>query len=450
SEAVQAPLLDKTAVRRIALDHSICPYYLAQDLARWADVIVGDYNYYFDMHALLHALSEAEQWRVGVLVDEAHNLVERARGMYSAELDQHALRALCKSAPAALKKDLERLQRRWSELGRSGVDEESSRYRILPEAPAAFCRALQQALAAIGAFYAEEPAHADAALQSFYLDALHFWSLLESFGDHSLFDLTRSDGTRAGSVIGIRNVMPAPFLARRFAAAATCTLFSATLSPWHFYGDILGLPADTVWVEVESPFDAKQLDVRVARTISTRYADRARSLPAIVELMAQTYAERPGNYLAFFSSFDYLDQACTAFRQRHPEVQVWEQGRRMNEAAREEFLAGFVEGGRGIGFAVLGGAFAEGIDLPGERLVGAFIATLGLPQVNPFNEEVKTRLEAAFGAGYDYTYLFPGLRKVVQAAGRVIRTPEDRGIVVLMDERYAQGKVKRLLPGWWQ
>ena len=122
----------------------------------------------------------------------------------------------------------------------------------------------------------------------------------------------------------------------------------------------------------------------------------------------------------------------------------------MPEAAREAFLARFTPGGQGIGFAVLGGAFAEGIDLPGERLIGAFIATLGLPQFNPVNEQIKARMEAIFaGRGYDYTYLYPGLQKVVQAAGRVIRTPADEGVLVLMDDRFARAEVRALLPDWW-
>ncbi|MEN1641024.1 helicase C-terminal domain-containing protein, partial [Pseudomonas aeruginosa] len=146
----------------------------------------------------------------------------------------------------------------------------------------------------------------------------------------------------------------------------------------------------------------------------------------------------------------YLQQALDVFRQAYPWVPCWSQTRRMDEAERRAFLERFVAGGEGIGFAVLGGAFGEGIDLPGERLIGAFIATLGLPQVNPVNEQIRLRMQRLFGDGYDYTYLYPGLQKVVQAAGRVIRSRSDRGVVHLIDDRFAQAKVRRLLPGWWQ
>ena len=168
-----------------------------------------------------------------------------------------------------------------------------------------------------------------------------------------------------------------------------------------------------------------------------------------MRLIAGQYGARPGNYLAFFSSFEYLEQAVREFSIQHKQIPTWQQTRRMSEAEREAFLARFMVDGRGIGFAVLGGSFAEGIDLPGQRLIGAFIATLGLPQFNVVNEEMRRRIDDTFGAGYEYTYLYPGIRKVVQAAGRVIRTPTDRGSVHLIDDRFARPQVRALLPRWW-
>ncbi|MGH6638083.1 MAG: ATP-dependent DNA helicase, partial [Polaromonas sp.] len=315
-------------------------------------------------------------------------------------------------------------------------------------------------------FLLANPTRMDGALQDFYFEALHFSRMADAFGEHSLFDVTlRHDAgddyngeqgaLQAGpgsAQLNIRNVVPAPFLAPRFAAAQSVALFSATLSPQNYYADTLGLPAGTAWTDVQSPFLAEQLQVSVVRDISTRYAHRDDSLSPIGELMARQYAARPGNYLAFLSSYDYLQKMVTLFRKRYPQIPVWEQTRRMDEAARDEFLARFTPESKGIGFAVLGGSFAEGIDLPGDRLIGAFIATLGLPQVNPVNEQIRERMGANFGAGqsYDYTYLYPGLQKVVQAAGRVIRTTSDRGVVYLMDDRFSRPEVQALLPGWWQ
>ncbi|MGZ5199678.1 MAG: ATP-dependent DNA helicase [Telluria sp.] len=441
--ALARPLLDRAALREVALAHDVCPYYLGSEMARWSDVVVGDYNYWFDGGAMLYGLALANQWRVSVLVDEAHNMVSRARAMYTGALERDALRAARAAAPPLPKKALGRVTGVWSEL-----DETAPRpYQVLAALPDKLLAALQAATSAINDHLAEHPGPLDPALQRFHFDALNFARLAETFDAHSLCDVTR-DGN--GTSLCIRNVVPAPFLKSRFALAHSTTLFSATLSPWHFYSDALGLPEDTAWIDVDSPFSPDQLAVRVARHISTRYQHRAASLAPIAALMAEQYGARPGNYLAFFSSFEYLEQAARLFAERHPDVPTWQQARRMNEQERAAFLDRFTVDGRGIGFAVLGGAFGEGIDLPGERLIGAFIATLGLPQVNAVNEQLRERMQAAFGAGYDYTYLYPGIQKVVQAAGRVVRTMADRGVVVLIDDRFGQDSVRELLPRWWR
>jgi DNA excision repair protein ERCC-2 len=449
---------DQPTVRALALAHGICPYYFGQELARWCDVAVGDYNHYFDLNAMLHGLAQANQWRVGVLVDEAHNLVERARRMYTAELDQSSLARVRRTAPAPLKKPLDRLHRCWSTMTRHVLGTQGTvAYQAEAEVPEAFQSALQRCLAALSDHFAEAPVQADPDLQGFYFDALRFSRLVDLFGDHSLFDLglaaIPAAGTRSKtppSVACVRNVLPAPFLRPRLAAARTVTLFSATLRPWDFYADTLGLPEDTAFVDVASPFRSEQLSVRVARHISTRYRDRQASLPAIVELMARQWHERPGNYLAFFSSHEYLGQVARAFAAGHPGIDLWLQSPRMEEGEQARFIERFTEAGRGIGFAVLGGSFSEGIDLPGDRLIGAFIATLGLPQVNAVNEQLKQRMGRVLaGRGDAYTYLYPGLQKVVQAAGRVIRTPADRGVIHLMDDRFQRPEVRRLLPQWW-
>ncbi|MCD6009045.1 ATP-dependent DNA helicase [Halomonas sp. IOP_31] len=453
--AVRHGRLERAALREIALEHGVCPYYLGQELARWCDVVVGDYNYYFDLHAMLYALTVENQWRVALLVDEAHNLVERGRGMYTAELDQGALRALKRSAPAALKKPLERVGRQWRALNGEADDADDSTanddYQVLDGPPQRLLGALQGLTAAIGDYHSEQPFALDSELQRFYLDALHLARLSELYDDRSLYDVTLRDGRRGArlSRLCCRNVVPAGFLAPRFAAAHSAVLFSATLGPADYYRNLLGLPDATPWLESASPFTAEQLSVQRVRTISTRYADRPASLEPIAALMATQYRRRPGNYLAFFSSYAYLDQVAERFAAEFPAIPLWRQSRRMDETERQAFVERFAADGRGIGFAVLGGAFGEGIDLAGERLIGAFVATLGLPQVNPVTEQFRRRLETRFGRGYDYAYLYPGVQKVVQAAGRVIRAPEDRGSVHLIDDRFGEPRVARLLPAWW-
>ncbi|SDS11497.1 Rad3-related DNA helicase [Halopseudomonas xinjiangensis] len=447
-EALAGNWLTQQQVRDVALKHQVCPYYLSQELCRWVDVVVCDYNYYFDMTALLFGLTVLNEWRVTLLVDEAHNLVDRGRGMYTAELDQGRFNELRAVAPTALKSPLDRVNRHWNQLHK----EQQADYQIYPAIADLFILSLQKAVSAITDHLTDQPTGNDAALLRFYLDAMLFTRLAETYGDHSLFDITRHarPGKRTLSTLCLRNIVPAPYLATRFALAHSATLFSATLSPSRYYMDLLGLPSSTRWLEVESPFSADQLDVSIARNVSTRYQHRGGSLEAIGRVLADRYRRQPGNYLAFFSSYAYLQQVLDHVRIHHPDVPLWEQSRSMSEAERQAFLDRFTDSSRGIGFAVLGGAFGEGIDLPGARLIGAFIATLGLPQVNAVNEEIRARMQTMFGNGYDYAYLYPGLQKVVQAAGRVIRTTSDRGMVMLLDDRFGQPQVRELLPGWWQ
>ena len=445
--ASQVRLLDQRSLRNVALAHQVCPYYLSQEMARWSDLIVADYNYYFDFGAMLFGLAQLNQWQVSVLVDEAHNLVERARSMYSASLDQYSLKTVRDSAPEALKKPLQRLNREWNALHKDQL----APYQAYAAKPDKLLQALSLCTSAMGDYFNDHPDALTGDLQAFYFDALQWAKVAELFNEHFIFDITKRSFTakRSSSTLCLRNVVPAEFIRPRLTAARSSVLFSATLSPRHYYADLLGLPANTAWVDVESPFKAEQLQVSIVERISTRFVHRQASLEPIVALIAQQFAAQPGNYLAFFSSFDYLQQVAQLLAERHPQIALWLQSRGMAEAERQAFLDQFTPHSQGIGFAVLGGAFGEGIDLPGARLIGAFIATLGLPQLNPVNEQMKLRMGAIFGAGYDYTYLYPGIQKVVQAAGRVIRSQQDRGVVMLIDDRFGEQRVRQLLPKWW-
>jgi len=463
AQAVALGSCTQASVRAVAQAHQVCPYYLTQELVRWSDVIVGDFNHYFDLSAMLHSLMQQNQWRVGVLVDEAHNLVERGRKMYTAELEQATLQAMRQHGPLALKKPLDKLHRAWQAVNKAqleaqqaleGQEPKGGHMQVLGEVPDAWLQALQLLCAAIGDHMAQNPTNLDPPLQSFYFSCLQMGKLADSFGSHSLFDWTPDEGPtglrrKVSSTLCIRNVLPAPFLKARLGNAHSVTLFSATLQPTAFFEAMLGTPENTVAIEVESPFSATQLEVKVARHISTRYKDRARSRDAMTALMAEQFKAQPGNYLAFFSSHDYLLNMAEHFERHHPDIPVFKQSRGMTEEAQHAFLQRMTPISQGIGFAVLGGSFSEGVDLPGQRLIGAFIATLGLPQVNAVNEHFKQRLDEIVGDGYACAYTYPGLQKVVQAAGRVIRTTQDTGVVHLLDDRYGRADIQALLPRWW-
>jgi DNA excision repair protein ERCC-2 len=512
AEAVADGWLDAPAQRRIALRHGVCPYYLGQELVRWADVLVGDVHHLFDVNGALWGLMQALDWQLAVLVDEAHNLIERSRQMYSAELRLSQLRTAARQAPAALQAPLHALHQAGEALvsdtlggdqpvggqpasghpvdgaAPSAVAERvrpaqapPPPYAVLTAVPDPFTQALQTAAAALSEHFRRQPLAVGALLQ-FHFELQRFLRLIEALSAHSLFDIqtiaatatatataataTASDtATDAASdtatdadttdvdttdaVFGVRNVAPACFLRQRFKALHSISLFSATLAPPDHAIRLLGLPEDTGWIDVPPAFAPEQLTVRVAAGLSTRYVDRPRSLRPLVDVIARQFDAHPGNYLAFFSSFDYLEQAAALLARRRPDLAQWRQGRGMGAAARQAFLARFTPAGQGIGFAVLGGVFAEGVDLPGPLLIGAFIATLGLPPVSALQDQVQARLEQLFGAGHGDADLVPAMHKVVQAAGRVLRSPDDRGWLWLLDERYGRNEVIRLLPAAW-
>ncbi len=439
-------LLTRDVLATIAASHEICPYFLAQEMARWCDLIVADVNRMFDQSALLHALTQQNDWRLGMLIDEAHNLTDRARAMYSVSLSQGRLLAIRRQAPKPLKPALNGVARAWQSLLRDSLAESSREPVLLNHLPANLVNALIRLVSALTEYLTENPP--DLALQELLFDSLGFTRLAEQFGDHSLCELVRWG--RGKAQLSIQNLIPADFLRSRFEAADSTLLFSATLSPGEYHRDMLGLPDDTYFRSLPSPFRSDQLVVHTTPDISTRQPDRERSLIPIAQLIAAQYEQKPGNYLAFFSSFAYLNRVSDTLKEIAPEVPQRVQRSGMSADERRVFLEGFCEQESSVAFAVLGGVFSEGIDLPGDQLIGAFVATLGLPPFDHWHEVLKQRLEQRFGAGHAYTYLIPGLQKVAQAAGRVIRTPEDDGVIWLIDDRFTQPAVRSLLPRWWQ
>ncbi|GAA0846015.1 helicase C-terminal domain-containing protein [Marinobacter szutsaonensis] len=444
AEAVQSGTLTRAELARIAAGHEICPYFLAQEMARWSDLVIGDVNRMFDQSALLYGLVRQNQWQASILVDEAHNLVDRARGMYSVTLEQQRLLRVKKTAPKVLKKALDRTARAWQTLIRD-QDVDPAVPVFLEALPSSLIGSLQGLVSTLTDYLADNPP--DLALQELLFESVGFMKLADSFGDHSLCEFRRAGRGRAS--LTIQNLIPADFLRERFSAAGSVLLFSATLSPGIYYRDLLGLPETTAFTSLPSPFSADQLQVHFTPRISTRQAHREASRVPIADIIAGQFRERPGHYLAFFSSFQYLRSVSETLAEQAPDIPRRCQTPGMSQVEREAFLAEFRQPEPSVAFAVLGGVFSEGIDLPGEQLIGAFVATLGLPPFDPWHEVLKERLQNRFGAGYDYTYLIPGLRKVAQAAGRVIRTPEDQGVIWLIDDRFMRPQVRDLLPRWW-
>ena len=443
-------ILDKQALVALAYEFEICPFYLSMEMSRWVDIVVADVNYYFDGTPLLLGLTNEFDWKPYLLIDESHNLIDRARGMYSAELNRGDLIAAKKNAPATIKKALEKINKLWLSLLKT-LPENPDQFVLLPVLPEKMGLALTEFTNSYIEFLQKNPEHPvqDTIAQEFFFAALNYQKVVDVFDEDFCVDMQEMG--KKEEVLTLRNLIPATPLAARLGFAHCACYFSATLHPAHYYQSLLGLPEDTVHIKVPSPFAAEQLHVRIAANLSTRYKDRHTAIEPICELIATQIHAAPGNALVFFSSYEFLQKVETVLRTRFNSnnTQLLVQSRRMSEEDRQEFIAQFNQHNNLLGLAVLGGAFSEGIDLSGDALKGVFIATLGLPQVNPVNEHLRSVMQSKFAQGYDFTYTYPGIQKVIQAAGRVIRTTSDQGYLWLLDQRFQQPEIRSLLPEWW-
>ena len=478
---------DRAALAEAARHCSVCPFELGLDLSEWCDVIIGDYNYLFDPVVHLKRFFDASgDWLF--LIDEAHNLPDRARDMYSAFFSKSSLteakRALGKGK-SALKTALSRADRSMREArnacqllaprhkAETETDIAAAQTSLFPEADAAPALELPEALYAREGtvFFRQLPAAlvhplraVQAPLQEWLEenpDAEAHSTLLELY--FSLQDLTRAAErydshfvtqlTACGSDLELQLLCldPAPFVDASLSTGRSAALFSATLTPPAYYRNVLGC-ADARAVALESPFPTENLGLYCLPTISTRYRDRDASIPAVSDALAALVASQVGNYLVFFPSYAYLKKVHEDFAARYPAVRTLVQQSRSSDADRAEFLAQFVPAPQEmmLGFGVLGSVFGEGVDLVGDRLIGCAIVGVGLPQVNPRQEMLRRYYDELNGSGFDYAYRNPGMNKVLQAAGRVIRTPQDRGVVLLLDDRFALPDYTRLFPAHWK
>ena len=439
------PCWDAETVYAAATAHTVCPFECSLALCERADVVVCDYNYAFDPGARLQRIF-LHRRDLTLLIDEAHHLVDRARDMLSAQLDSGDLRALRRTWRAAhgQKSDFYRAVTavlHALEALRKGMTEQE---HALAEPPD--LRALVQAFAEEASAALDRHLLPGRALLDAFLDAQNFLACLGRYDD-TYATLLR----RQGKELAVRLLCldPAPYLQKCTAKLRGVVAFSATLSPLRGYAQLLGFEESDGLLALPSPFPPDNLCVMV-RGVSTRWAHRADTLPQVVDAVAAMVQARTGNYLCMFPSYAYLRSAQELLARQHPALRLLVQQGDMDEAARADFLAQFVPGGEGLlGLAVMGGAFGEGIDLPGERLSGVAVVGIGLPQVCVERETLRDYYQRALGDGFAYAYRYPGITRVLQAVGRVIRTEQDVGVALLIDDRFQHAQVSALLPTHW-
>ena len=436
-----------------AEQYLVCPFEFTLDVSSFADAVVGDYNYAFSPTVRLKRFfGEGMKGDYIFLMDEAHNLVDRSREMFSAALckeDFLAMKKLAKPVSRKLERALEKCNRYLLERKRECQDYE----RLQDITP--FLTALLS-LTGIMEQLLEEERAADIAepLREFYFQVSAFLNIADRLGPgYVIYTEHGSDGR---FWIHEFCIDPSENLRECLDKGCAAVFFSATLLPVNYYKKLLSGETEDYGVYIPSPFDAGKRQIVIGRDVSSRYTRRnAEEYGKIAGYIREITGQKNGNYLVFFPSYQYMEQVYDAFTEGMEEVpgmRILRQSGQMREADREAFLEAFRQNRQDLllGFCVMGGIFSEGIDLREDSLIGAIIVGTGLPMVCREREILKTYFEERQEDGFAFAYLYPGMNKVQQAAGRVIRTEQDQGVIALLDDRFLQSVYQRTFPTEWQ
>ncbi len=454
ADALAEDVLDKPTIEKYAHKHKVCPFELTLDLSLWCDVIICDYNYLFDPRVFLKRFF-TRRGSYCFLIDEAHNLVDRAREMYSSELskrDFFELKRLAKVELPEISIAADQIYKYFLRTSKElAADDNDAKvfYKVRRTRPDELVEYLNRFTEDLSNILPQNPpiSFMDELLDIYY-ESLHFIKIAEFYDEKyvSCYDKTSGDFK-----IKLFCVDPSRLLREAMDKGRSSVLFSATLSPIRYFTAMLSGGSDAEVLTIPSPFPKENLCVYVDDTISTKYKTRSFSYDRIAGAILETASARIGNYMVFFPSFEYLNEVYYRFMGINTGIRTIYQIPGMSETARQEFLHEFDSFGETslVGFAVMGGVFGEGIDLTGDRLSGAIIVGVGLPQLCNERNIIRRHFDDQTGAGFEYAYTYPGINRVLQAAGRVIRTEEDMGVVVLLDERFSYHVYEDLLPPEW-
>jgi DNA excision repair protein ERCC-2 len=444
---------DSQHITRIAKQNRLCPFELSIDLSHWCDVVIGDYNYLYDPVVNLQFQERFENETI-LLVDEAHHLIDRVRDMYSdRSISKIKLLNVRKKirkinlfyrALTALIDELEKIRLQLINLNKS--------WNVEKEFPRDLYKNLQKAAVAGEVWFskaAKSEQIVDEEIINFYLELRRILVILEYYGEATRTSFSISENQK-DICIGVHCLNPKQMILKQANDSRAVIYFSATLSPLIYYKRFFG-GKDMSLVDLKSPYQSDHL-LLLSADISTQYKYRQQTADQVVEMLSFFLQARQGHYMIFFPSYAYMQLIYHKFSEQ-AEISSYSiicQKKTMSAKEKQDFLDRFHEHEKEertlIGFAVLGSFFSEGIDLTGESLVGVAVVGVGLPMVCPENDMLKDYFSSQGQKGFDYAYLFPGFSKVLQAIGRVIRTENDYGAVLLIDDRYAQKRYQRLFP----
>ena len=458
NDAVYELLMREDVMSREVLEaqarkHKVCPFEMALDVSTWVDGVICDYNYVFDPDARLRRFfAEGGAGGYLFLIDEAHNLVERGRQMYSAELckeDFLAVKKLVKGEALRFAKRLEACNKILL-----AMKKECENYKVLDNI-SHFGIQLMNVLSETDR-YLEECVDKEVreTVLDFYFQVRSFLNIYDGLDENYVVYTEYQENGRF--VLKLFCVNPAANLQKCLDKGNSAVFFSATLLPIQYYKRLLSTEKDNYAVYIDSSFDTKKRLLMNGVDVSTRYAMRSREMyQRYATYIFRVVKAKMGNYLIFFPSYRFMEDVYQEFTQLlasdEEEMELVIQQKHMDEEERENFLRAFEMGREKslIGFGVLGGIFSEGIDLTNEKLIGTLIIGTGLPQVCNEREILKSYFDQKGLYGFDYAYRYPGMNKVLQAAGRVIRTEDDRGVILLLDERFQREKGKEIFPKEW-
>ncbi|WP_082232513.1 ATP-dependent DNA helicase [Halobacillus massiliensis] len=434
--------ITRQVIERYARKHKVCPFEFSLDLSDSVDVVIGDYNYIFDPRVSLKRLLPERKKKTALLIDEAHNLVERAREMYSAEIKKNDFWQIeeeweanepLKKAAKAVKKDLQAL-------------DHDEKVRTVSEIPGALEENLERFIEAAEVELKEDRDEEQSeALLECYFSAQNFLKIFIIADDHFKQIVTTESNNTSLKLFCLD---PSEVLKQVVKPFRANIFFSATLSPFAYYKDMLGGGEEDYILRLPSPYHSEQIEA-VISPVSTRYKNREHTAGKIAERLYEQVNKVKGNHLFFFPSYQYMRMIYEEF-QKYKDIVTVEQEQGMTEERRDDFLAQFVEDGKLVGFAVLGGVFSEGVDLRGNRLNGVAVVGIGLAPRSFEKELIKDYFNEKGKNGYDYSYVFPGMNKVLQAGGRLIRSETDYGMIQLIDDRFLSRKYLQLLPEEWK
>lgn len=453
--------LDSPDVVKIAAEHAVCPYELSLDASEYCEAIVCDYSYLLDPAVRFRRYFEEPRGEeYAFLFDEAHNLPDRARDTYSAVLSRGEIEAFAADACAALPDDkpladacaaagamLDMLD---AACAAEGETEDGPSGFLLQNAPPSYVTDACARLRAVCDEYLRRDYENAAPIFEDMRSALRRFGEAVNDADEAFTFYAEAENGR--TTLRVMCLDPSARLDALMKQARVTALFSATLSPMEYYADVCGCRG-AVQLELPSPYERENLCLVTVDSVSTRLSERKSSADDVAELIETVTSAKPGNYIIYFPSYRYMETVCRAYLRLSPDCRVILQKQNMTVPERRKFLDAFSAAAkRGTpvaAFCVLGGIFSEGIDLRGESLIGTVIVGIGLPGLSSELNILADYYERTRESGRDYAYLYPAMNKILQAAGRVIRSEEDRGVVVLIDDRYADPGIRRLLPAHW-